>query len=80
MLSSHVAKENTFQNTYFALGSDDKKNIDTGEVIPGQWRNEISELRNIEKYGGRKSTDMAKQMRNRLMGILQQRGCYFVAI
>ena len=40
--------------------------IDAGEVILGQWRNEIIELWNEEKYGGYKSTDMAEQVRNRL--------------
>lgn len=64
----------TSPDTYCTHGSVDRENIDTGEVIPGQWRNEISQLRNLEKYGGKKSTNMAKNMRNRLREYFSNEG------
>lgn len=56
----------TCPRSYLPTGSVDHEITETREIIPGQWRREIGELRNIEPYGGRKSTAMANKMRDHL--------------
>jgi hypothetical protein len=34
---------------YLMPGSVDEENIDTGEIIPGRWRLEVTEMRNIQQ-------------------------------
>jgi hypothetical protein len=60
----------TSKATYFSGGAIDEENNETGEIIPGRWRSEIRELRDMEKYGGHRTTKLApppqKKMRDRL--------------
>lgn len=56
----------TSSATYLPRGAVDDEHLDSGDVIPGQWRAEIGELRNLEPYGGRRTTELAKKMRDRL--------------
>ena len=34
--------------------------------MPGRWRSEIGERRDLEKYGGHRTTKVAKNMRDRI--------------
>ncbi|KAJ8968124.1 hypothetical protein NQ317_002987 [Molorchus minor] len=56
----------TSRGTYLSRGAIDEENVDTGELIPGNWRSEIRELRHLEKYGGRRTTLLSKKIRSRL--------------
>lgn len=56
----------TARATYLPRSAIDEENVETGEIIPGNWRSEIRELRNLEKYGGHRSTNLSKKMRDRL--------------
>lgn len=72
--SLHNWLTKTSQRSYLPYGSVDNEDIETGEIIPGQWRHEISDLRNIERYGGRRSTDMAKKMREKFKDYFNNEG------
>lgn len=52
--------------SYLSPGSVDEEDIDGGELIPGMWRTEIRELRNLENFGGAHSTNLAKKIRDRM--------------
>jgi hypothetical protein len=56
----------TSKATYLSAGAIDEENNRIGEIIPGRWRSEIRVLRDLEKYGGHRSTKLAKKMRDRL--------------
>jgi hypothetical protein len=55
----------TSKATYLSGGAIDEENNETGEIIPGRWRSEIIVLRDLEKYGGHRTTNPAKKMRDR---------------
>jgi hypothetical protein len=52
----------TSKATYLSAGAIDEENNETGEIIPGRWRSEIRVLRDLEKYGGHRTTKLAKKM------------------
>jgi hypothetical protein len=60
----------TSKATYLSAGAIDEENDDTGEIIPLRWRSEIRVLRGLEKYGGHRTTKLAKKMRDRLKAYL----------
>lgn len=64
----------TSQRSYMPPGSVDREISGTAEIIPGQWRQEIGELRNIEPYGGRRSTAMSKKIRDHLKHYFNNEG------
>jgi hypothetical protein len=55
----------TSKATYLSACAIDEENK-TGEIIPGRWRSEIRVLRDLEKYGGPRTTKLAKKKRDRL--------------
>lgn len=63
-------------NHYFALGSVDQENLETGEVVPGRWRSDIAELFNIQDIFGRhrRATKLAKQYRKELTRYFNNEG------
>jgi hypothetical protein len=56
----------TSKATYLSGGAIYEENNETGEIIPGRWMSEIRVLRDLEKYGGHLSTNLAKKMCDRL--------------
>ena len=56
----------TSKVTYLSGGAIDEENNETGEIIAGRWRSEIRVLLDLEKYGGHRTTKLAKNMRDRL--------------
>ncbi|KAF8777947.1 putative nuclease HARBI1 like protein [Argiope bruennichi] len=66
----------TSASSYLSRGSLDEENIETGEIIPGQWRSEITELFNIQSISGRncKSSKLAKLYRNNLARYFSNEG------
>jgi hypothetical protein len=56
----------TSKATYLSGGAIGEENNETGEIIPGRWRSEFRVLRDLEKYGGHRTTKLAKKMRDRL--------------
>lgn len=60
--------------TYFFPGTIDEENWETGEVIPGRWRKEISQLRNLERFGGRRTNKLSKNIRDRLKHYFNNEG------
>jgi hypothetical protein len=55
----------TSEATSLSAGAIEENN-ETCEIIPGRWRSEIRVLRDMEKYGGNRTTKLAKKMRGRL--------------
>lgn len=70
----HNWLKETSPETYFCPNDIDQENKETGEIIPGKWRTEIRQLRNLEIYGGKQSTAMSKKIRNRLMDYCNNEG------
>lgn len=60
--------------SYFPSGCIDREDLHTGVVIPGKWREEINQLRNLEPYGGPQSTIVAKKMRDRFKNYFNNEG------
>ncbi|GBM96205.1 hypothetical protein AVEN_172141-1 [Araneus ventricosus] len=65
----------TSSKFYFAQGSLDEV-LETGEVMPGRWRSEITELYNIQDIFGRhrRATKLAKQRRKDLTRFFNNEG------
>jgi hypothetical protein len=51
----------TSKATHLSAGAIDEENNETGEIIPGRWRTETRVLRGLEKYGGHRTTKLAKK-------------------
>ncbi|XP_060520349.1 uncharacterized protein LOC132698345 isoform X2 [Cylas formicarius] len=64
----------TTKLTYLPKGAIDKENSETGEIIPGNWRSQIRELRNVEKAGGHRTTNLSKKIRDRLKDYFNGKG------
>jgi hypothetical protein len=64
----------TAATSYLPHGSVDEENIDTGEIIPGRWRTEINELRNLQQCDGRRATKLAEEFRNSLKRYFNNEG------
>lgn len=63
--SLHNWLRKTESNNYFLSGSVDEENLDTGDIIPGKWRSEIADLRNLTKpVSGYKSSRLARDFRD----------------
>jgi 3-isopropylmalate dehydratase small subunit len=45
-------------------GSVDEENIDTGEIIPGRWMLEVTEMRNIQQPTASRSCRLAREYRD----------------
>jgi hypothetical protein len=55
-----------FKGNLSFWGAIDEENNETGEKIPGRWRSEIRVLRDLEKYGGHRTTKLAKKLWDQL--------------
>lgn len=70
LVSAAIAIHNWLRKTspahYFNAQLVDSENQHTGEIIPGQWRQEIRELRNLQVESERRTSEVAKQLRHRL--------------
>lgn len=64
----------TSQPIYMSKDAVDEENHETGEIIPGRWRSEIGQLRHLKKYGGHRTTALAKKMRDRLKDLFRNEG------
>jgi len=51
----------TSKANYISAVAIDEENNETGEIIPGRWRSEIRVLGDLEKYGGHRTTKLAKK-------------------
>ncbi len=54
----------TLSKTYISLKSVDVENFNTGEVIPGIWRNEITNLLSIFSQGGSNHSINSEKIRD----------------
>ncbi|XP_029729932.1 uncharacterized protein LOC134287130 [Aedes albopictus] len=62
--SLHNWLRETSPTTYFPFGCVDHEDLETGETIPGTWRNEISELESMQPSSSRNYTKNAASIRN----------------
>lgn len=64
----------TSSTTYCPPGSVDEEVENSGEILPGRWREEIGELRRLERFGGRRTTKLAKRIRDNLKTYFNNEG------
>lgn len=72
--SIHNWLRKTSGATYFPPGSVDEESLETGNIVPGRWREDIGVLRNVERFGGRRTTKLAKKIRDGLKTYVNNEG------